>query len=523
MRSMSDWSVTVRLSLAFGSLMVLLLGGAGMAFWQQQQSAQAMEQLVSVDLEKVQLVERWTALSQETTVRIMAVNKSSDPAVGQLFGPEIGPKVKEVGAMFAKIKESSTSEVEQAWFAAMTPKREALLKSLSVMADLKKNGDTEGAGKAFDEGFLPAQKSYNAHIQAFSVLQRNLLDAKVAAHKDQARARAIWQLAIAALLGVLGFWIAVGVTRHIKQSLDAAVSVARAVAGGDLSRQPEVQGRDEFAELMRNLGDMSNSLEQIVSQVRRGTDSIATASTEIAQGNSDLSQRTEQQAGSVQQMASAMDEITQSVQQNAEHANQANALSQEASQVAQRGGEAVSRVVNTMSDINTASHRIEEITAVIDGIAFQTNILALNAAVEAARAGDQGRGFAVVASEVRTLAQRSAQAAKEIKTLISDSSDKVRVGSEQVASAGQTMEDIMQAVKRVTELVSEISHSTAEQSTGIAHVGESVSQIDHMTQQNAALVEEAAAAADSMRRQAHDLELAVSVFHLASDNKRLMA
>ncbi|MBT3067320.1 methyl-accepting chemotaxis protein [Rhodoferax sp. U11-2br] len=516
MKFLSGLSVMARLTVTFGALLILLFASAGLALLQQQQSARAMDQLVSSDLEKLRLTETWKALSQETTVRLMAVNRSTDPALAQLFGPEIGPLVKAVGAMFNQIREVSTSEEEKAWFDAMTPKREALLKSLGQMAELRKSGDVDGAVKAFDEGFVPAQKSYNEHIAAFSALQRSLMDAKVAEVKTQARQRALWQLGIAVVLGLLGLWMALGVTRHIKHSLDAAVSVARAVAGGDLSQQPQVQGHDEFAELMRNMGEMTSSLERIVYQVRQGTNSIATASTEISQGNNDLSHRTEQQASNVQQVASAMDEITQSVRQNADHARQANTLSQEASLVAQRGGEAVSRVVTTMSEINSASHRIEEIIAVIDGIAFQTNILALNAAVEAARAGEQGRGFAVVAGEVRTLAQRSAQAAKEIKTLISDSSDKVRVGSEQVEGAGRTMDDIMQAVKRVSALVSQISEATEEQGRGITHVGDSVSEIDQMTQQNAALVEQAAAAADSMRRQAQELEQAVSVFHLAS-------
>jgi len=518
MRSLSGLSVTTRLRLTLGALVVLLFASAGLALLQQQQSAQAMDQLVSGDMEKLRLVERWTALSQETTLRIMAINKSSDPALAQFFGPEVGVKINAVKVMFNQMREISNSEPEKVWFAALTPKQGALLKSLAQMAELRKSGDGAGAAKVFDEVFIPAQKIYAEHVNAFSDLQRTLMDAKVASLKAQARQRALWQMVIAVALGLLGLWMALSVTQHIKRSLDAAVSVARAVAGGDLSLQPAVQGQDEFAELMRNMGEMTSSLERIVDKVRQGTNSIATASTEIAQGNNDLSQRTEQQAGNVQQVVCAMDEITQSVRQNADHAREVNKLSQEASLVAQRGGDAVSRVVTTMSEISTASRRIEEITAVIDGIAFQTNILALNAAVEAARAGEQGRGFAVVAGEVRTLAQRSAQAAREIKALISDSSDRVRLGSEQVEGAGRTMEDIMQAVARVSTLVSQISDATDEQGIGITHVGESVSEIDRMTQQNAALVEQAAAAADSMHRQAQELEHAVSVFHLASSH-----
>ncbi|MBQ0958406.1 HAMP domain-containing protein [Ideonella sp. 4Y11] len=513
LRTLSSLGVIARLTLAVGVLLAVLAANAGLNLWQQSQTATMMAGLAAQS-DKLRLVDRWAALSESASVRIMAVNKSGDEAISALFGPEIGPKVKEVGELFRQIKGLATRPEELAWFEQMTPKREALLQSLKDMAEYRKIGDMPAASTMFDTAFMPAQKAYNEHIQGFVRMQRDYLEREAAETAARGRQQALLALGVVGLLAVGGGVLAATVLRHIRRSLGEAVAVAQAVAAGDLSHPVTVRGRDEFGTLMRALAEMTGSLERIVGQVRQGTDSIATASAEIAQGNNDLSQRTEQQAGNVQAAASAMDQITVSVRQNAEHARQANALAQAASEVAQRGGEAVARVVDTMGQINTASRRIEEIIGVIDGISFQTNILALNAAVEAARAGEQGRGFAVVAGEVRSLAQRSANAAKEIKDLIADSTDKVRVGSEQVEGAGRTMDEIVDSVRRVSTLVSEITQATAEQDSGIASVGQSVSEIDQMTQQNAALVEQAAAAAESMRRQAQELEQAVAVFRV---------
>ena len=515
MKSLNHLGIAARLALSFGLLIVLLIVGAGWGYWQQRVSEREMQQLIHGDMAHLRLVDRWAGLSRETTVRIMAVNKSSDAAVAKMFGPEIGPMVKQVGEFFRQIKDAARTPEELAWFEQMTPRRERLLKALADMGEARKQGDLARASELFDSAFLPAQQAYNEHIAAFAVTQQQLLDQRVRALSDTRHQQAVLLLVAALGLCAVGIFLAVTVSRHIKRSVDSAVTLAEAVAGGNLTVEPRIEGRDEFAALMRSLAHMTQALRDIVAQVRQGTDSIAHASTEIAQGNIDLSQRTEQQAGSLQQAASAMDELTVSVQRNADHARQANQLAETASQVAQAGGEAVARVVNTMGEIDTASRRIEEITGVIDGISFQTNILALNAAVEAARAGEQGRGFAVVAGEVRTLAQRSAQAAKEIKELIANSSDKVRMGSEQVQGAGKTMAEIVQSVMQVSVLVSEISHATAEQGSGIVNVGQSVNEIDQATQQNAALVEQAAAAADAMRQQAQSLEQAVSVFKLA--------
>ena len=293
------------------------------------------------------------------------------------------------------------------------------------------------------------------------------------------------------------------------------MSLAQAVAAGDLGSRIEVHGKDETGQLLLALQHMNESLQRIVGQVRQGTDSIATASGQIASGNQDLSARTEEQASSLEQTAASMEELTSTVKQNGSNAQQANQLAAAASKVAVRGGTAVAQVVQTMSAINDASRKIVDIIGVIDSIAFQTNILALNAAVEAARAGDQGRGFAVVASEVRTLAQRSAAAAKEIKQLIDDSVGKVEEGSAQVDSAGKTMEEIVASVRRVTDIMGEISAASHEQTAGIEQVNQAVTQMDQMTQQNAALVEESAAATGALQAQAKALAEVVSVFKLS--------
>ncbi|RFP13660.1 MULTISPECIES: methyl-accepting chemotaxis protein [unclassified Duganella] len=318
------------------------------------------------------------------------------------------------------------------------------------------------------------------------------------------------------LAGVLvAVTCAVAITRSITGPLNKAVALAQTVASGDLSSHIEPGGREETGQLLLALKAMNDSLVGIVGQVRSGTDTIATASAQIASGNLDLSARTEEQASSLEQTAASMEELTSTVRQNADNALQAKQLASEASALAGRGGLVVAEVVETMRAIDDCSTRIVDIIGVIDGIAFQTNILALNAAVEAARAGEQGRGFAVVASEVRTLAQRAAAAAKEIKQLIGDSVQRVDAGSRLVAVAGTTMEQIVGSVQRVSDIMAEISLATREQSSGIDQINMAIGQMDQVTQQNAALVEEAAAAAESLQEQAAGLAGVVSVFALA--------
>jgi methyl-accepting chemotaxis protein len=318
-------------------------------------------------------------------------------------------------------------------------------------------------------------------------------------------------LAFSMLLGLFLAWWVAGI---IARSLKTAVIVAQTVAAGDLTSRIEVHSKDETGQLMQALKSMNESLVKIVTEVRTGTDTIATASNQIASGNHDLSSRTEQQAGSLEETASSMEELTGTVRQNADNARQANGLALSASNVAVRGGMVVSQVVDTMGSINESAKKIVDIIGVIDGIAFQTNILALNAAVEAARAGEQGRGFAVVAGEVRNLAQRSAAAAKEIKSLIDDSVQKVDTGAKLVNQAGATMNEIVGSVQRVTDIMGEITAASQEQTSGIEQINQAVTQMDQVTQQNAALVEEAAAAAESLQEQAGKLAQVVGVFRL---------
>jgi len=313
---------------------------------------------------------------------------------------------------------------------------------------------------------------------------------------------------------IVGAAIMVWLVRSITTPLNEAVGIARIVASGDLSTDIQVRGTDEVGMLLKSLKDMHDSLADVVGKVRAGTVAIAHASAEIAQGNNDLSARTEEQASSLEETAAAMEELTVTVKRNGESAGQASSLAGDASDVAVRGGDAVAQVITTMGSINESSRKIVDIIGVIDGIAFQTNILALNAAVEAARAGEQGRGFAVVASEVRNLAQRSAAAAKEIKSLIGDSVEKVENGSRLVGQAGTTMDEVVGSVKRVTSIIGEIAVASGEQNAGIDQINEAIAQMDAVTQQNAALVEQAAAAAEAMQQQAQSLEQAVSVFKI---------
>jgi methyl-accepting chemotaxis protein len=353
----------------------------------------------------------------------------------------------------------------------------AVVKKLSEYKDTQARADAAEARKAFDDGRLDVGLSVAA-----------------------------------ALVCAIGLgWL---ISRAISLPLKEAVLLAQAVAKGDLTRSPTAQGNDEVAQLTRALGNMVTQLRTVVAEVRGGVESVGTASAQIANGNLDLSQRTEEQASNLQQTSASMEQLTSTVRHNADNARAASQLASDATAVAERGGKAVGEVVTTMEAISDSSKRMSDIIGVIDGIAFQTNILALNAAVEAARAGEQGRGFAVVAAEVRSLAQRSAGAAKEIKELIQQSVGRVDGGAKLVSQAGQTMSDVVSQIKRVHELVGQIATASSEQSQGIDQIGHAVSQLDQVTQQNAALVEQSAAAAESMKHQAQKLSRTMSIFNV---------
>lgn len=426
--------------------------------------------------------------------------------------------IKELSEIISKNSESFEKTVtdpeEKKLLATFGETRKVYRPLLDKIAQLALAGKTAEAGVVM---LGDARVAALAEQNALDKLVEHKL--KLAKEADE-RAHSVSKnsIILSALFMTIGIILAVGlglfITRTIRRPLQESVVIAQHVAAGDLTNRIVVTCKDETGQLLQALKDMSESLVKIVSEVRGGSDSIATATSQIAAGNSDLSQRTDEQASALEETASSMEELTSTVKQNADNARQANQLAVTASSVASKGGDVIGRVVNTMTSISDSSRKISDIIGVIDGIAFQTNILALNAAVEAARAGEQGRGFAVVAAEVRSLAQRSAAAAKEIKTLINDSVEKVEGGNRLVEEAGQTMQEIVTSIKRVTDIMAEISAASTEQSVGIEQVNTAITQMDDVTQQNASLVEEAAAAAESLEEQARNLVEAISRFKL---------
>jgi methyl-accepting chemotaxis protein len=377
---------------------------------------------------------------------------------------------------------------------------------------LRKDGEVQDATEFLLKETGPSLAAVLKALDAFVAYESKLAGDAATDVEQVYRSSQILML----VLGIAGIAIGAGVawfiTRSITGPLNKAVDLAETVASGDLSSHIDAGSGDETGRLLNALRAMNDSLLNVVSQVRTGTDAISTASSEIAAGNMDLSSRTEHQASSLEETASSMEELTSTVKQNADNARQANTLAKSASEVASKGGSIVAQVVDTMGTINDSSRKIVDIIGVIDGIAFQTNILALNAAVEAARAGEQGRGFAVVASEVRNLAQRSAAAAREIKELINASVANVDTGSRLVNDAGQTMGDIVSSIQRVTDIMGEITSASQEQTLGIEQINAAIAQMDEVTQQNAALVEQAAAASQSMQEQAGNLATVVGFF-----------
>ena len=385
------------------------------------------------------------------------------------------------------------------------------------LAELARAGRRDEGAAFLVKTLIPQQNAYLSALTGLIQSQEQGMHTFAADAAAQARGATITMIVLATIATLLATALGFAITHSITQPIAHAVRLAQTVAAGDLSAHIDVTSRDETGQLLGALKAMIESLVAVVGKVRHSSDCIATGSSQIAIGNADLSQRTEEQASNLQQTAASMEQLTSTVRNNSDTARQATQLAGSAAAAATQGGAVVEQVVNTMGAIDASSRKIADIIGVIDGIAFQTNILALNAAVEAARAGEQGRGFAVVAGEVRSLAQRSAEAAKEIKGLITDSVDKVQAGTEQVAEAGRAMNDIVVQVRRVNDLIAEISAATLEQTQGIGQVGDAVSQLDQVTQQNAALVEESAAAAESLSQQAVRLVEAVSVFRLGRE------
>jgi methyl-accepting chemotaxis protein len=510
----NNLNIGKRLAVGFALIlaMVMLIATVGIA--RVNSGAARTTQVLAEPLAKERLITEWYMQVFAAVRRTAAIVKSSDGSLGPFFKEDAAQTGKRAAELVKQIEPLITAGQEKALFDKITEQRKAYSSARDEAVKAKADGNQELAARILDERFTPTAKAYQESMQQLVAMQATNIAAtarEIGEHADRSETVIAALAAFSVLLGALSAWL---LTRSIVRPIREAVTLAETVASGDLTRRIDATAKDETGALLRALRHMNDSLVNIVSEVRGGTDTISGASSEIAAGNLDLSSRTEQQAASLEETAASMEQITGTVRQNADNARQANQLAITASNVAVEGGSVVSQVITTMGSINASSRKIVDIIGVIDGIAFQTNILALNAAVEAARAGEQGRGFAVVASEVRNLAQRSAAAAKEIKVLIGDSVDKVDAGAKLVDQAGATMEQVVESIRRVTDIMAEITHATQEQTGGIEQVNIAIGQMDEATQQNAALVEESAAAAASMQEQAAKLAQVVGVFKL---------
>ena len=512
--NLSNFRIGTRLGIGFGLLVVLLIVIASIGVSNMATLNANTDSLVNKEWIKADLSGTVLDNVRGSIARVFQVVAETDPQVAAKAQEHLVANTKGFNEAIDKLEPLILSLEGKKIMAEMKVARDAYVSSFGKVIGLIKDGNRDEASKlAFGETYNALDK-FASTAHAMDERQQKLFEEKGAHSADtyqSARNQMLTLSLIAAIIGMgFGWWVTGSITRPILN----AVEVAQTIASGDLTSHIEASGADETGQLLQALKKMNDSLNNVCSQVRSGTDTIATASCQIAAGNMDLSSRTEEQASSLEETAASMEELTGTVKQNADNARQANQLAVTASEIASKGGAVVAQVVDTMGAINASAKKIVDIIGVIDGIAFQTNILALNAAVEAARAGEQGRGFAVVASEVRNLAQRSAAAAKEIKTLIDQSVENVAIGTKLVDQAGATMHEIVESVKRVTDVMSEITAASEEQTQGIDQVTIAISQMDTVTQQNAALVEQAAAAAATMQDQAENLTQVVSVFKL---------
>lgn len=511
---LGNLNIGQRLGAGFGLLILLMLATTGIGAFSLFQSTAGIDNIVGERYPQTILANliKADALDAVGSIRDIQIDAGSIPGALSIIDQATEFGGKNIAQLRATMM--TTNEGKEL-IGSVEEMRGVYLAAQRSFVEAVKTDDLERARNLFPEIKMSSENYLNTLDRLIQYQQDSVVEAGKQAVAISKKAF-LMMLALAALACVLGGATALTVARGITRPLNDAVAVAERVAQGDLMADIAVGSHDETGKLMRSLKHMNGSLAHIVSEVRNGTDTIGAASSDIASGTLDLSRRTEQQAASLEETAASMTELTATVTQNAANAEQADQLSASATRTAVVAGDILAQVINTMGEIKSSSGRIADIIGVIDGIAFQTNILALNAAVEAARAGEQGRGFAVVAGEVRALAGRSAEAAKEIKTLINASVEKVEFGSNLVDQAGATMAEVVTSIKRVTDIMAEISAASREQSLGVSQVGEAVGQLDQTTQQNAALVEEMAAAAGSLKGQAHELVQAVAVFRLGS-------
>ena len=503
----------------WGAFLVLMLAMLGISGFQQYRAntsmASAMDGVIDIE-ERISMALRWRGGTETAVNMVMGAAVTSDSVLAEQYNAKVKAIIGDIAKIQEKIVAEATQPDEKASVDKVLVARKAVMAATAKTWELKGAGDVVETQRFADDQFAPLITSYLKTQDDFVSMLQQRRDTVRAAASDQRTSYAIQGLVASAVLMGLFLLLAWKLVRSITVPLGQAVTLADAIAAGDLTRDLQSTRKDELGDMLRSLSSMAERLRGVVGEVRVGVDAVSSASVEIANGNHDLSARTEQTASNLEQTAASMEELTATVTQSADTARQANQLAGTAAQAAARGGQVVGQVVASMQEITHSSRKIADIIGVIDSIAFQTNILALNAAVEAARAGEQGRGFAVVASEVRNLAGRSAEAAKEIKALISASVDNVETGSQQVAEAGQSMTEIVASVQRVSDLIGEITASSTEQRDGIAQVNQAVTHLDQMTQQNAALVEESTAAAASMRDQAQHLADVIAVFNVGA-------